>query len=58
LQYASYNQRLDQISIDVGKGKGVTAWEKEDYGDKDETVSESVLRAAAHRVPELAVNQS
>ena len=37
-QYATYNQRLGQISVDVGRTKGLS-WNKEDY---DEDTEDSV----------------
>lgn len=43
VQYASYNEKLRDISVDLGRGKGL-AWEKEEYGDDtDQSVSLSQL---------------
>ncbi|ORY25251.1 hypothetical protein BCR39DRAFT_485643 [Naematelia encephala] len=33
-RYTSYNERINDISIDIGRSKGLS-WEKEDYGEDD-----------------------
>jgi len=37
-QYTSYNQQISNISIDVGRNKGL-AWEKEEFDEAEQTVS-------------------
>jgi hypothetical protein len=49
-QYATYNEQINNINVDIGKTKGVT-WEKEEFDDSEETVGWlhiSVCRDADH----------